>query len=89
MPIAICLLLLAPIIHPGQKSSAPKHARLSRAQRHDLFLARGGTTNCDSPSEPDRLAGMICIEQRSRAWITWTVLFTSIACAALALYALP
>jgi hypothetical protein len=88
MLVAICLLLLAPIC-PAQKSSAPKYARLSRAQRHDLFLAPAGTTNCDSQHEPDRLAGMINSEQKSGAWITWTVLFVAIACATLALYAIP
>jgi hypothetical protein len=35
------------------------------------------------------MPAMIISEQESGAWITWTVLFASIACAALALYAIP
>jgi hypothetical protein len=37
------------------------------------------------------LADMIInpTEYKSRAWVTWTVLFAAIACATLALYAMP
>jgi hypothetical protein len=88
MPVAICLLLLAPLIHPGQRLSAPRDARSLRTRRH-LYWACGGTTNGASRSERVRMPAMINSEQKSRAWITWTVLFASIACAALALRAIP
>ena len=82
MPVAICLLLLAPLIHPAQKSSAPKDARSLRARRH-FYLACDGTTNRGSRRERVMMPAMVNSEPKSGAWITWTILFASIACAAL------
>jgi hypothetical protein len=81
-------LLLAPLIHPAQKSSAPKDARSLRARPH-LYLACGGITNGASRRERVMMPSMIMSEQKSGAWITWTILFASIACAVLALCAMP
>ncbi|HET6323871.1 MAG TPA: hypothetical protein VFG04_04155 [Planctomycetaceae bacterium] len=83
MPVAICLLLLAPVI----RCADPPGPTPDRQRR--LFLARGATTNGGRRSESDKLARMIISQHKSGAWITWTVVFAAIACATLALYAIP
>jgi len=86
MPVAICLLLLAPVVLPAQKS-APKDARSLRGRRHSYWDC-GASTNGAGRRERVTMPAMIISRHKSRAWITWIVLFASIASTALALYAI-